>query len=71
MCKRTHKEAKMRIKIARERLTDGSFVYNVHIPNHVVYAEDAASAQRFADKLAELCNEANVRDDDAEVAFDF
>jgi hypothetical protein len=61
----------MKIQIVRERLSDGSFVFNIHVPAAVIAAESESAAQRFADTLAELCNAANVHDDDAEVAFGY
>lgn len=60
-----------KIRIACEQLSDGSLVFNVHVPEMLIAAEDEASAQRFADALAILCNEANVHDNDAEVAFGY
>lgn len=59
-----------KIRVIRERLSDGSFVYNVIVPTMTVAAESEGAAQRFAEALAELCNEYNVHDD-VEVAFGY
>jgi hypothetical protein len=61
----------MKIQIVRERLSDGSYVFNVRVPAAVIAAESESAAQRFADALVELCNAANVHDNDAEVAFGY
>ena len=61
----------MRIMIHKVRLSDGSHVFNVFVPETMVHAASEAEAQRFADTLAALCNEYNVNDDDAEVRFSY
>lgn len=61
----------MKIVVVREKLSDGSFVFNVHVPQCVIPAVSEKSAQCFADDLAALCNENNAHDDDMEVSFSY
>lgn len=78
MARNTHKTgdsavnmAQHNIKVVRERLSDGSFVYNVHVPALIVAAESEETAQRFADSLAVLHNDCNLRDEDLQVRFEY
>jgi hypothetical protein len=45
------------IYIERERLTDGSFVFNVRLGDVVLHAYDEAAAKALAMTIAEAVNE--------------
>jgi len=58
------------IWIKREVLSDGSHVYNVHIPHLFVPAEDEGAAQRLAEAVRDAVAEYGTGDD-VDVKFNY
>lgn len=60
----------MELWIKREVLSDGSHVFNVHVPHMFIPARDEGSAQRLADAIRDAIADYGVGDD-ADVKFNY